>query len=194
MTMRGFWRGLVLFLFGGALGTGFGIVLGFFLFPFVFPPPPAAEQLTEADRAPAAVAGAPAATTSPAPAASAAQGQTAQSSLVAAGTFIHANPPDPIHWGKGKVSVYERTVFLEPDFEVGPGPAFHVYLVPKPNIRREADVSNTMYIDLGRLRAFKGSQRYSIPAGVDLKNYPSVVIWCERFSVLISPADLTAAR
>ena len=49
-----------------------------------------------------------------------------------------------------------------------------------------------MFVDLGGLRAFKGSQRYAIPAGVDLKNYPSVIIWCRQFSVLISPADLTA--
>ena len=41
--------------------------------------------------------------------------------------------------------------------------------------------------------AFKGSQRYPIPAGVNLKNYPSVVIWCEAFGVLISPADLMTA-
>ena len=47
-----------------------------------------------------------------------------------------------------------------------------------------------MFVDLGRLRAFKGSQRYAVPAGVDLKKYPSVVIWCEQFGVLISPADL----
>jgi hypothetical protein len=114
--------------------------------------------------------------------------------VVASGTFIHANPSDPIHWGKGKVSVYERTVFLEPDFEVGPGPAFHVYLVPKATIRDEAAVKDAMYVDLGGLRAFKGSQRYRIPAGVDLKNYQSVVIWCERFGVLISPADLAAPR
>jgi hypothetical protein len=84
-------------------------------------------------------------------------------------------------------------VFLEPDFEVGPGPAYHVYLVPRANIRSSDGVNDTMYVDLGRLRAFKGSQRYSVPAGVNLKDYPSVVIWCERFSVLISPADLTPA-
>ena len=47
-----------------------------------------------------------------------------------------------------------------------------------------------MFVDLGGLRAFKGSQRYVIPAGVKLKDYPSVVIWCEYFGVLISPADL----
>lgn len=164
--MRRFWRAILIFLFGGIVGAGFGVALGFFLFPFVFPPPPAAEQLTEADR----------------------------SALVATGSFVHANPSDPIHYGKGKVSVYERTVFLQPDFEVGPGPAYHVYLVPKANIRDEAAVKDTMYIDLGGLRAFKGSQRYSIPAGVDLTNYPSVVIWCERFGVLISPADLAPVK
>ena len=164
--MRGIWRGLAIFLLGGILGTGFGVALGFFLFPFVFPPPPAAEQITEADRA----------------------------ALVATGTFIHANPSDPIHYGKGKVSVYRRAVFLEPDFEVGPGPAFHVYLVPKANVRTEADVKETMFVDLGGLRAFKGSQRYPIPDGVDLSRYQSVVIWCQHFSVLISPADLMAAK
>lgn len=164
--MRGFWRGLAIFCLGGILGTGFGVALGFFFFPFVFPPPPAVEQLTEADR----------------------------SALVATGAFIHANPSDPIHYGKGKVSVYQRTVFLEADFEVGPGPAYHVYLVPAANIRNEAAVKEAMFVDLGGLRAFKGSQRYQIPAGVDLAKYPSVVIWCERFSVLISPADLTAAK
>jgi Electron transfer DM13 len=160
-----FWRGVAIFLLGGVLGTGFGVALGFFFFPFVFPPPPAADVLTEADRSP----------------------------LVAAGTFIHANPSDPVHYGQGKVSVYERTVFLESDFEVGPGPAFHVYLVPKPIIRTNADLKEQMFVDLGGLRAFKGSQRYPIPAGVNLKNYPSVIIWCEAFGVLISPADLMSA-
>jgi hypothetical protein len=76
---------------------------------------------------------------------------------------------------------------------VGPGPKYHVYLVPKANIRQNSDVPGTMFVDLGRLRSFKGSQRYEIPAGVDLKKYASVVIWCEAFSVLISPADLVPA-
>jgi hypothetical protein len=164
--MKSFWRSIAIFLLGGILGTGFGVALGFFFFPFVFPPPPAAEQLTETDRTP----------------------------LVATGSFLHANPSDPVHWGRGKVSIYQRTVFLEADFEVGPGPAYHVYLVPAANIRTASPVKDAMFVDLGGLRAFKGSQRYPIPAGVNLKDYPSVVIWCERFSVLISPADLSAAR
>ena len=160
--MNRLWRGIAIFVLGGALGTGFGVTLGFFIFPYVFPPPAASEHLAEAER----------------------------SGLVATGTFIHANASDPVHYGKGKVSVYERAVFLEPDFEVGPGPAFHVYLVPKASIRSSADMKDVMFVDLGQLRSFKGSQRYAIPAGVDLAKYPSVIIWCERFGVLISPADL----
>lgn len=49
--------------------------------------------------------------------------------------------------------------------------------------------------DVRRFRRFAFLQgQPPIPAGVDLKSYPSVVIWCKRFSVLISPADLVPVR
>ena len=163
--MNKFWRGVAIFALGGVLGTGFGVAVGFFIFPYVFPPPAASEQIADAER----------------------------TTLVASGSFIHANPSDPVHYGNGRVSVYEHTVFLESDFEVGPGPAFHVYLVPKAPIRSSSDLKDVMFVDLGGLRSFKGSQRYSIPPGVDLKQYQSVIIWCERFGVLISSADLKTA-
>jgi hypothetical protein len=157
------WRWVKGFLAGGLLGLAAGFVIGIFVFPYIFPPPDATESLSREETG----------------------------KLVAKGTFIQPNPNDPVHYGKGAVSVYPSTVFLGEDFEVGPGPDFHVYLVPKANIRSSSDVTDTMYVDLGRLRAFKGSQNYPIPAGVDLKQFPSVVIWCQRFSVLISPADLS---
>ena len=157
------WRYLTIFLVGGILGTGFGVALGFFMFPYVFPPPEAMDTLTASE----------------------------STTVVARGEFIRANPSDPIHYGKGRVTVYEQTVFLEDDFEVGPGPKFHVYLVPKQTIRGSSDVETTMFVDLGRLRSFKGSQKYAVPDGIDLSSYPSVVIWCAEFGVLISPADLT---
>ena len=156
------WRGTAVFLLGGLFGTGFGVALGFFLFPYVFPPPVANERLTAEEKTDA----------------------------VASGVFIHANPADPIHYGKGKVTVYERTVFLESDFEVGPGPKFHVYLVPRAPIRTSDDLAGAMFVDLGRLKSFTGSQKYEIPRGLNLRDYKSVIIWCEKFSVLISPADL----
>jgi hypothetical protein len=112
--------------------------------------------------------------------------------VLARGTFSHANPADPIHWGKGRVTVYEGLLHLEPDFEVGPGPKYHVYLVPEQEVTPSTNVERTMFVDLGRLRAFKGSQNYDVPAGIELAKYPSVAIWCEQFGVLISPAKLAA--
>ena len=100
------WRVFANFLFGGVIGTAFGAV-GLFVFPYVFPPP-ATETLTAEE----------------------------QGRLVARGTFIHANPSDPVHYGSGEVSVYEGNVFLHMDFDVGPGPAFRVYLVPRTEIRQ----------------------------------------------------------
>lgn len=156
------WRSLMIFLMGSVLGVALGVAGGFFVYPYIFPPPEAMETLTTEQR----------------------------SNLVAHGRLIHANPSDPVHYGKGSVNVYERAVHFDSTFEVGPGPAFHVYLVPRREVRRSSDVEDTMFIDLGRLRAFKGSQVYDIPAGVNLRDYPSVVIWCAQFGVLISPADL----
>lgn len=156
------WRLIGVFVLGGILGTGAGIGVGFFIFPFVFPPPAANDTLNTDEL----------------------------TAIVAKGKFIHANTMDPVHYGSGGVTVLQRTVFLESDFEVGPGPKFHVYLVPKASVRRAGDVKGTDFIDLGRLRAFKGSQKYTIPATININDYQSVVIWCAAFGVLISPADL----
>ena len=62
--------------------------------------------------------------------------------------------------------------------------------MPERNVTPSTPVAKTMYVDLGRLKAFKGSQNYPVPAGVDPATYGSVVIWCEHFGVLISPAEL----
>ena len=153
---------IVGFLIGGILGVVGGFASGIFVFPFLFPPAPVNEVVDS----------------------------SLNRELVATGTFVHANPSDPVHYGKGRVSVYRKLVHLEADFRVGPGPKFHVYLVPEANVTPDTRVQDTMFVDLGRLKAFSGSQNYPIPAGVDLGRYKSVVIWCEQFGVLISPAAL----
>ena len=154
---------IVTFFVGAVLGIAGGFALGVFVYPYIFLADIVATE--KVDDKPAR-------------------------KIVATGTFIHANPGDPIHYGKGKVTAYQDLVHLEGDFEVGPGPKFHVYLVPEKNVIPSTNVSRTMFVDLGRLKAFKGSQNYPVPAGVDLAKYGSVVIWCEQFGVLISPAAL----
>lgn len=89
------------------------------------------------------------------------------------------------------MTVYRRTLVLEADFEVVPGPKSRVNLVLKHPIRASADVQQTMFVDLGRLRAVKASRKYPSPAGIGLHDYPSALIGCAEFGVLIAPADLT---
>ena len=156
-------KSIIIFLVGGLLGIAGGFALGIFVYPYIF-----LADIVATDQVDRKAAG----------------------KVVANGMFIHANPRDPVHYGKGKVTVYQDLVHLGGDFEVGPGPKFHVYLVPEKNVIPSTNVAKTMFVDLGRLKAFKGSQNYSVPAGVDLAQYGSVVIWCEQFGVLISPAVL----
>ena len=156
-------KSIIIFIVGGLLGTAAGFTLGIFVYPYIF-----LADIVAADKVE----------------------DKATRKVVATGMFIHANPRDPIHYGKGKLAAYQDLVHLDSDFEVGPGPKFHVYLVPEANVVPSTNVARTMYVDLGRLKAFKGSQNYSVPAGVDLRKYGSVVIWCEQFGVLISPAAL----
>ncbi|HEX6007700.1 MAG TPA: DM13 domain-containing protein [Burkholderiales bacterium] len=157
-------RSILIFVIGGLLGAAAGFALGIFVYPYIFLADIVATERLDAGTS---------------------------KRLVATGTFRHANPSDPIHYGKGQVKAFEDLVYLEADFEVGPGPKYHVYLVPERNVTPSTDVARTMFIDLGRLKAFKGSQNYSVPHGVDVSRYGSVVIWCEQFGVLISPAALT---
>ena len=154
---------IVLYIGIGLLvGSIGGFGAGIIAFPYLFPPPPVNEQVADKEN----------------------------KQIVATGQFIHADPSDPVHFGEGGVTIYKDLLHLEANFKVGPGPKYHVYLVPDGNITPDTDVQNTMYVDLGRLKAFEGSQNYPIPEGVNLSTYQSTVVWCEQFNVLISPATL----
>ncbi len=148
---------------GLCLGGFAGFAGGIFFFPYLFPPPQVNETVS---------------------------GKVA-ADVLAQGRFIHANPSDPVHYGRGGVTVYDDLLHIEADFEVGPGPKYHVYLVPEGEVTPDTAVEETMFVDLGRLKSFAGSQNYAIPKGVDLSRFGSAVIWCEQFDVLISPAALT---
>ena len=150
-------------LVGALLGAAGGFAAGLFAFPFLFPPEPVNELVSDAD----------------------------SRTRLASGTFIHADPSDPVHHGSGGVTVYQDLVHLEADFQVGPGPKYHLYLVPETTVTPETAVAETMFVDLGRLKAFSGSQNYPVPDGIDLRRFGSIVVWCEQFGVLISPARLS---
>ena len=68
------------------------------------------------------------------------------------------------------------------DFETINGPNLHIYL--------SSDLGDDDFIDLGEIKATKGSVNYDIPEGVDLDKYNKVLVWCVPFKVLFSYADL----
>ncbi|MCX4695407.1 DM13 domain-containing protein [Streptomyces sp. NBC_01408] len=49
------------------------------------------------------------------------------------------------------------------------------------------------YVTLGKLKGNKGDQNYELPPGVDLTQYTSVSIWCDRFDVSFGAAALAKA-
>lgn len=109
----------------------------------------------------------------------------AGASVVASGQFAGA---DEFHFGEGLVSVVETapeqfTLRFE-EFSVLNGPDLYVYLSPSADGYAEGGV------ELGVLKATDGSFNYDVPAGVDPRDYGSVVIWCKAFAVLFATAPL----
>jgi electron transfer DM13 len=97
---------------------------------------------------------------------------------------------DEFHFGRGTARLIETTpgsyiVRLE-DFAVRNGPDLYVYLSPDPG-GYTADA-----VELGRLKADRGNQNYTVPAGMldDPGDAASIVIWCKQFSHLFATAPL----
>ena len=115
--------------------------------------------------------------------------------VVSTGQFIDA---DAIHKGSGTATLYRlpdssHVVRFE-DFRTTNGPALVVYLAKHPSPASADDVIDGGFLNLGKLKGNVGNQNYPIPAGTDVSEYGSVVIWCELFDVLFSPAGLAAAN
>jgi hypothetical protein len=159
-------RSIIRLLSACLLGFLAGLATMLLIYPFVFPPPVLNEQISNIKT----------------------------KTKIATGTFIHPNPKDFIHYGKGSVSVYQtkgqHEIFLNQDFKVGPGPAFHVFLANAKSIKTNSDFQHSKKYDLGMLKSFQGSQVYKVPNQVNMSKIHSVVIWCVSFSQLITSAEL----
>ncbi|KAG1668236.1 hypothetical protein GQR58_018020 [Nymphon striatum] len=107
------------------------------------------------------------------------------------GTFKDA---DSAHKGKGNAQILQTAdgaVLRLTEFEVTNGPDLEVWLVKASTPEKSADVKASEWVSLGQLKGNIGDQTYKIPDGTDIDSYGSVVIWCEQFGVLFSPATLT---
>lgn len=90
-------------------------------------------------------------------------------------TLVRGTFGERSHPGEGTAVVLndgsdERFLRFEDDFGIDNGPDLSVYL--------------------GRLLGNVGSQNYEIPVGLDLGEFDTVVIWCDRFSDAFTTVDL----
>lgn len=111
--------------------------------------------------------------------------------IIASGQFVDA---DSVHKGSGTANLYSLPdgthVLRFEDFRTTNGPDLVVYLARHPSPVSARDVTDGGFVSLGGLKGNVGSQNYEIPAGTDVSDFNSVVIWCELFGVLFSPAAL----
>jgi hypothetical protein len=97
------------------------------------------------------------------------------------------------HPGRGTAAVVElpngeRKLTLT-RFETDAGPDLRLYVTTK-DPGQGGDLGD--FEDLGGLKGNKGNQQYSLPRGLDVRRYSTVVIWCRAFTVAFASAPLAA--
>ena len=127
----------------------------------------------------------------PAPVASASTPGAPSAALVASGSFRSLE-----HRTTGTATIIRLAngshVLRFVDLDTSNGPDLRVYLSRKPHTLGWHDYG-TDYVELGHLKGNRGSQNYVIPAGTDISQFRSAVIWCVRFKVGFGVAPLTTA-
>jgi hypothetical protein len=158
---------------GLAAGTAAGAGGMLVAFPFLFPPPIAAEAAPDAP------------------------------ALREGRFVVDAPSRDRWHWADGGVSLHRDAegwvLRLADDFRTGPGPDFHVYLNVRGTGTEAAFLADPERRLVARLRAFEGGQNYRLPNGFEPDDLHAVTIWCEQFGEYIGhavlvPTERVAAR
>lgn len=117
-----------------------------------------------------------------------------EATTLSSGAFRDA---DAAHKGSGMVSLValpSGALELQlTEFQVTNGPDLEVWLSAHPDPMSSSDVTGAEWLSLGQLKGNIGDQAYAVPTGTDMAGFQSVVIWCEQFGVLFSPAALSPA-
>lgn len=110
-------------------------------------------------------------------------------SAVAMGMFMDA---DDFHRGSGSATMLRGPdgshILRFEDFMVTNGPALSVLISKAEGITSSENLGE--YLDLGPLKGNVGNQNYEVPAGTDVSEYKTVVIYCVPFHVVFATAPL----
>jgi hypothetical protein len=116
--------------------------------------------------------------------------ESEQTQVLATGQF---NGADAVHRGAGTVRAIETgsgVIIRFSEFEVSNGPDLYIWLVRDGGLKGSADVKVSETLELGPLKGNIGDQNYTVPKGVDVADFKSVVVWCKQFGVLFASAQL----
>ncbi len=120
-----------------------------------------------------------------APAPDSAKLQEMAASAEFSGTFTRdLRGSDFLHWGEGTISL--STSEITHQGKLAPGPDYKLYLT-KGLVDHEDTFDRSKAVQLGDVKSFSGFI-LSVPEGVDIADYDSVLIWCESFSEFITAA------
>jgi hypothetical protein len=91
---------------------------------------------------------------------------------------------DAVHWGTGTISVTPQRIVHQG--ELAPGPDYKIYLAPR-YVDTDAGFKaiKAQSVQLGSIKSYKGFIT-EVPAGVNIEQYDTVVIWCEAFGKFIT--------
>jgi len=94
---------------------------------------------------------------------------------------------DLLHWGEGRISLSATEVVH--NGKLAPGPDYKLYLAPRFVQNEDQFLALKDQAQLiGDVKTFSGFL-LSVPAGVDIEQFTTVIIWCEAFSEFITAAQ-----
>ena len=115
-------------------------------------------------------------------------GSTPSHAASKSGTFRSSRKYSTV--GTARIADTSKPVLrFSTNFRTSSGPRLRVYLSSAPVGSSESRYDDDV-IQLGTLKSRSGAQSYTIPRGVNLSKYRTVVIWCDKFDVLFGTSRL----
>ena len=116
---------------------------------------------------------------------------TARQSTIERRSEFHRNleGSDSLHWGEGTIMFDNNAVWL--DGSPSPGPDYRLYFAPIFVETEESFLAiKSQSVEVGSVKAFTNFT-LQLPDGVNVDEFPVVMIWCEAFSQFITAAELS---
>lgn len=92
---------------------------------------------------------------------------------------------DFVHWGEGTISVSATDVTHQG--KLAPGPDYKLYLT-QGLVDHEDTFDRAKAIQIGDVKTFSGFI-VTVPEGVSVEDYDSILVWCEAFGEFITAAS-----